>query len=132
MNATSTAIIIALVSILGNIIQYFLNKKSSDMSTLNNQVKLLGKLQEEQSKAYERNKKIQQNEIERLKKQVDKQNKILESNKNEIIELQISLNQLIGNGCHVVNCERREPYSMTEINKITKLDNNEKDNEHTC
>ena len=45
MNATSTAIIVAIVSILGNIIQYFLNKKSSDMSNLNEQVKLLSRLQ---------------------------------------------------------------------------------------
>ena len=132
MNATTAAIMVAVISILGNIIQYLLNKKSSDMSNLNEQVKLLSRLQKEQSAAYERNKKTQQNEIERLKKQVEKQNKVLESNKKEINELQTKLNQLIGNGCHVVNCERREPYSMTEINEITKLDNNEKDNEHTC
>ena len=63
MNATSTAIIIAIVSILGNIIQYFLNKKSSDMSNLNEQVKLLSRLQKEQSAAYERNKKTTKQNI---------------------------------------------------------------------
>ena len=120
MNATTAAIMVAVISILGNIIQYFLNKKSSDMSNLNEQVKLLSRLQKEQSAAYERNKKTQQNEIERLKKQVEKQNKVLESNKKEINELQTKLNQLIGNGCHVINCKSREPYSMEEINSITK------------
>ena len=86
MNATTAAIMVAVISILGNIIQYLLNKKSSDMSNLNEQVKLLSRLQKEQSAAYERNKKTQQNEIERLKKQVEKQNKVLESNKKEINE----------------------------------------------
>ena len=56
----------------------------------------------------------------KLYKQVEKQNKVLESNKKEINELQTKLNQLIGNGCHVINCKSREPYSMEEINSITK------------
>ena len=54
-------IAVAIISILGNIIQYLMNKKFNDIKDLDQQVALLSNLQKEQSISYENAKKMQEN-----------------------------------------------------------------------
>lgn len=117
-------IIVAIISIFGNVIQYLLNKKSNDIGNLVKQVELLSKLQDEQTKAYEREKKLQENDMVGLRKQVDEQDEKLKDNKDEILRLQRMISRLIGNGCHLQDCPNRSPYTVEEINEMTK--NNKK------
>lgn len=125
MNMNMTAIIVALVSIMGNVIQFLLNKKSSDIKTLNEQVKLLGELQEKQSEAYQREMEEQDKEIKELRSIVNEQKSDLDANKEEMLRLQCLVNRLIGQGCHLVDrCPDRSPYTVDEINEMTNKKSN--------
>lgn len=120
MDGMITAIIIAIISLMGNVMQFIFNKKSSDIKTINDQVKLLGKLQEEQTKAYEREKNLQDKELEGLRKKLDEQDRQIKADGEEIQKLQCMVSRLIGQGCHLDNCPNRSPYTVDEINEMTK------------
>lgn len=124
MNMNMTAIIVALVSIMGNVVQFLLNKKSSDIKTLNEQVKLLGDLQKKQSVAYQLEMEQQDKEIKELRGIVNAQKNDLDANKEEILRLQCLVSKLIGQGCHKVDsCPERSPYTVDEINDMTNKKN---------
>lgn len=122
-------IAVAIISILGNIIQYLMNKKYNDIKDLDQQVALLSNLQKEQSISYENAKKMQENKIKDLEQKIkDQDNKMKEQNL-KIEDLQRLVSRLIGNGCHLNDCPNRSPYTIEEINEMTKGNNkNEKNN----
>ena len=113
-------IIVALIGIGGNLIQYLLHKKSNDMESLIKQVDLLSKLQKEQSIAYQNASKLQENKIGGLEKKVKGQDGQIKEQNNKIEDLQRLINRLIGNGCHLDDCPNRSPYTVEEINEMTK------------
>ena len=114
------AVIVALISIGGNVIQFFLNKKSSDIKILNERVAALDKLQDVQNRTYEQVTKAQDEELGSLRKKIDEQAEMLNSNKEEIQELNRLVTKLIGEGCHIGDCPSRIGYTIEEINKFTK------------
>ena len=122
-------IAVAIISILGNIIQYLMNKKYNDIKDLDQQVALLSNLQKEQSISYENAKKMQENKIKDLEQKIkDQDNKMKEQNL-KIEDLQRLVGKLIGDGCHLNDCPNRSPYTIEEINEMTKGNNkNEKNN----
>lgn len=117
----SIAIIaVAVISIFGNVIQFLLNKKANDIKSLDQQVALLSKLQKEQSFIYENANKLQENKIEGLELKVEEQEVKIKDYNKKLIELQRIISRLIGNGCHLEDCPNRSPYTVEEINEMTK------------
>ena len=108
-------IIVALIGIGGNLIQYLLHKKSNDMESLIKQVDLLSKLQKEQSIAYQNASKLQENKIGGLEKKVKEQDGQIKEQNNKIEDLQRLINRLIGNGCHLDDCPNRSPYTVEDL-----------------
>jgi len=121
-------ICVSIISIMGNIIQFFMNKKSTDVKNLNLELGYIKGVLKAQGEAYDIEKKIQENQISKLQNQIDDQKKILNYNKEEIVKLQRIVNRLIGDGCHNGNCPQRSPYTTEEINEITKNRKNGKNN----
>lgn len=113
-------IIVALIGLGGNLIQYLLHKKTNDMESLSKQVDLLSKLQREQSEAYESTNKLQENKIDGLEKKVREQDDNIKDYEDKFENLQRLVNRLIGNGCHLEDCPNRSPYTVEEINEMTK------------
>lgn len=117
----TTLILVAIISVMANVIQIFVNKKSSDIKNLQNRIDLMDKVQEQQTKVYESESNRRNNEITSLRNKTESQD-ILISN------LQLIVAKLIGAGCHVDNCAKRDPYTIEEISKITKTKNHEENN----
>ena len=116
-----TSIIAALsLSLLGNVLQFILNKKSNDIKTLKDRIELIDSVQDKQTKYYEKEMKYQNDKIVGLQKNVDNQADTLKRNGEEIARLQRLIGKLIGNGCHLDDCPNRSPYTVEEINEITK------------
>ena len=124
-----TAIIIAIISLMGNVFQYLLNKKNSDSKYMNSQLEYIKGVLKPQGDAYAVEKQLHEKQMRELEEKVKEQDKMLKSNKEEIAKLQRMVNRLIGNGCHIDDCPQRSPYTVEEINEMTKNNKkNEKDN----
>lgn len=122
-----TAIIIAIISLMGNVFQFLLNKKNSDSKYMNSQLEYIKGVLKTQGDAYAVEKQLHEKQMSELEEKVKEQDKMLRNNKEEIAKLQRMVNRLIGNGCHVEDCPQRSPYTVEEINEMTKKNkNNEK------
>lgn len=117
----TTLILVAIISVTANVIQIFMNKKSSDIKNLQNRIDLMDKVQEQQTKVYDSESKRQNDKITSLQNKIESQD-ILISN------LQLIVTKLIGAGCHIDNCAKRNPYTIEEISKITKTKKHEESN----
>ena len=123
-----TAIIIAIISLMGNVFQFLLNKKNSDSKYMNSQLEYIKGVLKTQGDAYAVEKQLHEKQMRELEEKVKEQDKMLKSNKEEIAKLQRMVNRLIGNGCHIDDCPQRSPYTVEEINEMTKNNKkNEKD-----
>ena len=124
-----TAIIIAIISLMGNVFQFLLNKKNSDSKYMNLQLEYIKGVLKTQGDAYAVEKQLHEKQMRELEEKVKEQDKMLKNNKEEIAKLQRMVNRLIGNGCHIDDCPQRSPYTVEEINEMTKNNKkNEKDN----
>ena len=121
-----TLILVAIISVMANIIQFFLNKKSNDIKNLQNRIDLMDKVQEQQTKVYDSESKRQNDKIISLQNKIENQDKLLKQNADEIMNLRRLVTKLIGDGCHINNCENRAPYTVDEISEMTKNRENEK------
>lgn len=123
-----TAIIIAIISLMGNVFQFLLNKKSSDSKYMNSQLEYIKGVLKTQGDAYAVEKQLHEKQMRELEEKVKEQDKMLKNNKEEIAKLQRMVNRLIGSGCHIDDCPQRSPYTVEEINEMTKNNKkNEKD-----
>ncbi len=113
-------IIVTIVSILGNLVQFFLNKKSKDIKNLRDRIELMDSVQDKQTKYYEKEMQHQNDKIKELQKKIESQADMLKQNGEEILRLQRIVQKLIGNGCHLEDCPNRSPYTVEELNEMTK------------
>ena len=118
------AIIVAIIPL----IIYLMNKKGSDLKTLNNELEYIKSVLKTQGEAYKTEQDLQEKKIKTLETKVAYQGSMLEEYEEKIILMQGSIAKLIGNGCHVENCGERKPYTLEEINEVTK---SKKKNEKT-
>ena len=122
--ASMAAIIVAIIPL----IIYLMNKKGSDLKTLNNELEYIKSVLKTQGDAYKTEQDLQEKKIKTLETKVAYQGSMLEEYEEKIILMQGSIAKLIGNGCHVENCGERKPYTLEEINEVTK---SKKKNEKT-
>lgn len=124
-----TAIIVAVISLMGNLMQYIMNKKNSDVQTLNHELEYIKSVLKTQAEAYKIEQDLQEKKIKTLETKVASQGNTLKEYEDKITLMQGSIAKLIGNGCHTENCAQRKPYTLEEINEVTKSKNkNEKVN----
>ena len=123
--AAMAAIIVAIIPL----IIYLMNKKGSDLKTLNNELEYIKSVLKTQGEAYKTEQELQEKKIKTLETKVAYQGSMLEEYEEKIILMQGSIAKLIGNGCHVENWVERKAYTLEEINEVTKSKNkNEKTN----
>ena len=120
-----TLAIVTTISIFGNVVQFLLNKKSNDIKNLKDRIELMDSVQGKQTKYYEKEMEHQNDKIKELQKKIESQAQMLRQNGTEILRLQRIVNKLIGEGCHLEDCPNRSPYTIEEINNLTKKINNE-------
>jgi competence protein ComGC len=75
-------IAVASISILGNIIQFFLNKRTSDVQNSNYDLDYIKGVLKTQAEAYKIEKDLQENKIQALENKIAAQDKILNRNKD--------------------------------------------------
>ncbi len=115
-----TAIIVAVISLMGNLMQYIMNKKNSDVQTLNHELEYIKSVLKTQAEAYKIEQNLQEKKIKTLETKVASQGNTLKEYEDKITLMQGSIAKLIGNGCHTDNCAQRKPYTLEEINEVTK------------
>src|SRR5574344_1717658 len=120
-----TLAIVTTISIFGNVVQFLLNKKSNDIKNLKDRIELMDSVQGKQTKYYEKEMEHQNDKKKELQKKIESQAQMLRQNGEEILRLQRMVNKLIGEGCHLEDCPNRSPYTIEEINNLTKKINNE-------
>lgn len=125
-----TLAIVTTISIFGNVVQFLLNKKSNDIKNLKDRIELMDSVQGKQTKYYEKEMEHQNDKIKELQKKIESQAQMLRQNGEEILRLQRMVNKLIGNGCHLDDCPNRSPYTVEEINEMTKKIKNETAKKH--
>ena len=114
-----SAVAVAILSIMGNVVQFLINKKVSDIDRLEKQVDLLGKIQEKQTQSYESERKMQDEKISILNSKIEDQERLLNKNKQEILKLQGIVTKLLANGCHKMkDCKDSSPYTQDEIRQF--------------
>jgi len=109
-------IVVSAISIIGNVIQYLLNKKNTDIDSLDKQFKLFKDFQLEKDKEQREALTERDKNINILKERVSKQ-------EIELIKLRKLFIQMLKDGCHVTDCPNKESYSIAEINKYTTFKN---------
>ena len=121
--ATISAIIVAIIPL----IVYLMNKKSSDVKTLNSELEYVKNVIKTQADAYKIEHELQEREIRSLKAEVASLRSTLNDSEDKIKLMEGSIAKLIGKGCRVEHCDKRKAYTLEEINEVTK--NNKKKNE---
>ena len=121
--ATISAIIVAIIPL----IVYLMNKKSSDVKTLNSELEYVKNVIKTQANAYKVEHELQEREIRSLKAEVASLRSTLNDSEDKIKLMEGSIAKLIGKGCRVEHCGKRKAYTIEEINEVTK--NNKKKNE---
>lgn len=123
-----TAIAAIIVATIPLII-YLMNKKDSDVKALNHELEYIKSVLKTQGEAYKIEQDLQEKKIKTLETEVAYQGNMLKEYEDKITLMQGSIAKLIGNGCHTDNCAQRKPYTLEEINEVTKSKNkNEKVN----
>lgn len=119
-----TSIIIAIISVMGNIMQFLLNKKSTDTRNMKSQLDYINGVLKTQGEAYKAEKKLHEKQMGDLQDVVSEQGKTLKNNNEEILKLRRMVAKLFGKSCHIDDCVNRSPYTIEEINEMTKNNNN--------
>jgi hypothetical protein len=115
------AVVLFLISMAGNIYQYWMSKKGRDLDAIKKEIDLLQKLQDTKDKAYEEALKVKDLEIQHLTEEVKAQTELIEQNTNELKRMQKIITFLIGNGCQEASsCNEHCPYSLEDLNKLIK------------
>ena len=113
------AIVLFLISMAGNIYQFWVSKKTRDLDAIKKEIDLLQQLQKSKDKAYEEALKVKDLQIEQLTSEVKSQTKLIEENTFELKRMQKIVTFLIANGCQDSNtCHDHCPYSIEDLEKI--------------
>lgn len=120
------AVILFIISMAGNIYQFWAGKKGRDLDAIKKEVELLQKLQASKDKAYEEALRVKDLQITQLTNEVKAQTELIEKNTTELKHMQKIVTFLIANGCQDANtCPDHCPYSMDDLSKIVGCDTDE-------
>lgn len=115
------AIVLFLISMAGNIYQFWAGKKGRDLDAIKKQIDLLQELQATKDKAYEEALRVKDLQIQQLTEEVKSQTELIEKNTCELKRMQKIVTFLIGNGCQDARtCAEHCPYSLEDIDNLIK------------
>ena len=113
------AIALFLISMAGNIYQFWAGKKGRDLDSIKKELELLQQLQVTKDKAYEEALRVKDLQIKQLTDEVKAQTLLIEKNTDELKRMQKIVTFLIANGCQEANtCADHCPYSIDDLNRI--------------
>lgn len=122
-----SAIVLFLISMAGNLYQFWSGKKSRDIDAIKKEIDLLQQLQATKDKAYEEALKVKDLQIQQLTEEVKSQTELIEKNTTELKKMQRIITFLIGNGCQEAKtCSEHCPYSLDDLEKLINNDEEEK------
>jgi hypothetical protein len=120
------AVILFLISMAGNIYQFWAGKKGRDLDAIKKEIELLQQLQITKDKAYEEALKVKDLQIMHLTNEMKAQTELIEKNTAELKRMQKIVTFLIGNGCQEsASCNEHCPYSMEDLEKLIKSEDDE-------
>ena len=112
-------IVLFLISMAGNIYQFWAEKKGRDLDSIKKELELLQQLQVTKDKAYEEALRVKDLQIKQLTDEVKAQTLLIEKNTDELKRMQKIVTFLIANGCQEANtCADHCPYSIDDLNRI--------------
>ena len=112
-------IVLFLISMAGNIYQFWAGKKGRDLDSIKKELELLQQLQVTKDKAYEEALRVKDLQIKQLTDEVKAQTLLIEKNTDELKRMQKIVTFLIANGCQEANtCADHYPYSIDDLNRI--------------
>lgn len=118
-----SAVVLFIISMAGNIYQFWAGKKSRDLDAIKKEIELLHQLQSTKDKAYEEALKVKDLQIQQLTEEIKAQKELIEKNTQEFKKMQKVLTFLIGNGCQEASsCNEHCPYSMEDLERIISGD----------
>lgn len=118
-----SAIVLFLISMAGNIYQFWSGKKGRDLDAIKKEIELLQQLQATKDKAYEEALNVKDLQIQQLTEEVKSQTKLIEKNTTELKRMQKIVTFLIGNGCQdSKTCPDHCPYSLEDLDKLINTD----------
>lgn len=117
-------VVLFLISMAGNIYQFWAGKKGRDLDAIKKEIELLQQLQATKDKSYEEALKVKDLQIQRLTEEVKAQTELIEKNTSELKRMQKIVTFLIGNGCQEASsCSEHCPYSMEDLEKLISGEN---------
>ena len=115
------AVVLFVISMAGNVYQFWAGKKGRDLDAIKKEIELLQKLQATKDKAYEEALRVKDLQIQQLTDEVKAQTELIEKNTSELKRMQKIVTFLIGNGCQESsNCSEHCPYSLEDLDKLIK------------
>lgn len=118
-----SAIVLFLISMAGNIYQFWAGKKGRDLDAIKKEIDLLQKLQETKDKAYEEALKVKDLQIKQLTEEIKAQTILIDKNTVELKRMQKIVTYLIANGCQdSKTCPDHCPYSMEDLENLINAD----------
>lgn len=122
------AVALFLISMAGNIYQFWAGKKSRDLDAIKKELELLQQLQATKDKAYEEALKVKDLQIKQLTDEVKAQTELIEKNTIELKRMQKIVTFLIANGCQEAKtCSDHCPYSIDDLERIISTEAEEQD-----
>jgi hypothetical protein len=113
------AVVLFIISMAGNIYQFWSGKKGRDLDSIKKELELLQQLQVTKDKAYEEALHVKDLQIKQLNEQILAQTTLIEKNTQELKRMQRIVTFLIANGCQDTNtCPDHCPYSMEDLERI--------------
>lgn len=121
-----TAVVLFLISMAGNIYQFWANKKGRELDAVKKEIELLQQLQATKDKAYEEALRVKDLQIKHLTDEVKTQTELIEKNTVELKRMQKVVTFLIANGCQeAASCNEHCPYSMDDLERLIKGEDEE-------
>ena len=118
-----SAIVLVLISMAGNIYQFWAGKKGRDLDAIKKELDLLQKLQDTKDKAYEEALRVKDLQIKQLTEEIKAQTILIDKNTVELKKMQKIVTFLIGNGCQdSKTCPDHCPYSMDDLENLINFD----------
>lgn len=122
------AVALFLISMAGNIYQFWAGKKSRDLDAIKKELELLQQLQATKDKAYEEALRVKDLQIKQLTDEVKAQTELIEKNTIELKRMQKIVTFLIANGCQEAKtCSDHCPYSIDDLERIISTEAEEQD-----
>lgn len=113
------AVVLFLISMAGNVYQFWSGKKGRDLDAIKKELELLQQLQASKDKAYEEALRVKDLQIKQLTDEVKTQTELIEKNTIELKRMQKIVTFLIANGCQEAKiCPDHCPYSIDDLEKI--------------